>query len=106
MLADGDVHIPHLASIETASTIRGVLRGRQIDLWQAELAMVNLADLAAERHAHEVFLPRIWALRHNLSAYDAAYVALAEALDSPLLTCDARLARAPLTGVTIELMTS
>ena len=59
---------------------------------------------AAERYDHEPFLTRVWELRHNLTAYDALYVALAEALDAPLVTCDARLGRAPLTGVTIEVI--
>jgi len=104
MLADLDVHLPHLASIEVASIVRGVVLGGQIDPSQGEQVLTNLAALAAVRHAHEPYLQRVWELRHNVSAYDAVYVVLADALDAPLVTCDARLARAPIIGVTIELI--
>ena len=59
------------------------------------MALSDLADFPLHRYGHEFMLPRIWELRDNLTAYDAAYVALAEALDAPLLTRDARLAAAP-----------
>ena len=104
LLADPDVHIPHLASIETASVIRGWARAGRVDMSEAADAMDRLSELAAERYDHEPFLSRVWELRHNLTAYDALYVALAEALDAPLVTCDARLGRAPLTDVTIEVI--
>ncbi len=61
--------------------------------------------LPFRRHAHDVLLPRMWELRANLGAYDATYVALAEALDVPLLTLDARLAAAPGNRATVELVT-
>lgn len=57
-------------------------------------AVDDLADLPLHRYPHDFLLPRVWALRHNLTAYDAVYVALAEALDAPLLTRDRRLAKA------------
>ena len=57
--------------------------------------MEDLADLPIDRHAHTILLPRIWQIRGNLTAYDAVYIALAEALDAPLVTCDDRLAAAP-----------
>jgi predicted nucleic acid-binding protein len=104
MLADLDVHLPHLASIEVASIVRGVILGGQIDPSQGEQVLENLSALAAVRHAHEPYLQRVWELRNNVSAYDAIYVALAETLDAPLLTCDARLARAPIPSVRIELV--
>jgi predicted nucleic acid-binding protein len=106
LLADPNLHLPHLASIETTSVIRGWVRGGRLDESAAIVALDNLADLPAERHNHEPFLHRVWELRHNLTAYDAVYIALAEALDAPLITCDVRLARAPLTTVTIEVMQS
>jgi predicted nucleic acid-binding protein len=106
MLADPDLHIPHLASIETASVVRGWVRGGRLDESAAIQALEHLSDLAAERHDHEPFLSRVWELRHNLTAYDALYVALAEALDAPLITCDARLAGLPLKSVTIEVIYS
>jgi predicted nucleic acid-binding protein len=106
LLADPNLHIPHLASIETASVIRGWVRGGRLDESAAVQALDHLSDLAAERHDHEPFLRRVWELRHNLTAYDALYVALAEALDAPLITCDARLAQTPLTSITIEVVDS
>lgn len=70
---------------------------RQSDVRPADAAatLEHLRALDLERHAHEPLLERIWALGQNLTAYDATYVALAEALDTTLLTCDRRLARAP-----------
>lgn len=53
-----------------------------------EEALQDYEDLPLRRHSHRVLLPRIWELRHNLTAYDGAYVALAEILDAPLITCD------------------
>lgn len=96
--------MPHLATIETTSVIRGWSVGGWLEPRIAQRALVDLASFQAVRHHHEPYLPRAWELRHNLSAYDAVYVALAETLDAPLLTCDARLARAPLTSVTIEVV--
>lgn len=93
LLVDRDVHMPHLASVEATSVIRGWVRGGKLQEVLATQALADLAQLPVERHEHEALLPRVWQLRHNLSAYDAVYVALAEALDADLLTCDARLAR-------------
>jgi predicted nucleic acid-binding protein len=89
------VHVPHLADVEVTQALRRYLRDRVLDADAAESALVDLRLLDLERHAHEPLLDRVWALRDNLSACDAVYVALAEALDEPLLTCDGRLARAP-----------
>lgn len=71
---------------------------------RASLALDMLEDLSLVRHDHTKLLKRIWALRSSLSAYDAAYVALAEALDMPLLTCDARLSRSHGHGAKILLL--
>jgi predicted nucleic acid-binding protein len=68
---------------------------------RAEDVRTDFAELAITRYGHEPLADRIWALRETLSAYDAAFLALAEALEAPLITCDARLSRAP--GVTAEL---
>lgn len=68
------------------------------------LALRRLADLSLITHDHDLLLDRVWELRDNLTAYDAVYVALAEALDAPLLTCDARMASAPGHRARIELL--
>ena len=76
----------------------------EIDDRRGREAMADLADMPIRRYPHDVLLPRVWDLRHNLTAYDAAYVALAEALDAPLVTRDRRLARAAGHGADIELL--
>jgi predicted nucleic acid-binding protein len=85
---DEDLHAPHLLDLEVLSTLRRLVRGREVAVARAEQALEDLALLRIIRHDHLVFLTRIWALRDNLTAYDAAYVALAESMDATLLTCD------------------
>jgi predicted nucleic acid-binding protein len=96
-IADPEIalHIPHLADVEVAQTLRRFVRDGELDVASSISALENLQALDVQRHAHEPLLGRIWALRQNLTAYDAAYVALAEALEATLLTCDAKLSRAP-----------
>jgi predicted nucleic acid-binding protein len=89
------VHVPHLADVEVTQALRRYAHEGELDAADAVSALEDLRSLDLERHAHEPLLDRVWALRNNLSAYDAVYVALAEALDAVLLTCDGRLARAP-----------
>ena len=98
------LHAPHLVDIEAAQALRRYVREGQLDLGSAEAALGDLRSLDVQRHAHEPLLDRVWALRHNLTAYDAAYVALAEVLRAPLLTCDRRLARAPGLAARVELV--
>jgi predicted nucleic acid-binding protein len=96
-IADPEVslHVPHLADIEVAQTLRRYVREGELDASSASAALGDLRALDVERHSHEPLLDRVWVLRDGLTAYDAVYVALAEALDTTLLTCDGRLARAP-----------
>jgi predicted nucleic acid-binding protein len=89
------LHAPHLADVEVAQALRRYVREGLLEASAAAAALVELRALDLERHSHEPLLDRVWALRENVTAYDAVYVALAEALEAPLLTCDARLARAP-----------
>lgn len=89
------LHAPHLLDVEVAQVVRRYAANGDIAADRGQAALADLADLRVQRYAHDVLLPRIWALRHNLTAYDAAYVALAEALDAVLLTRDARLAASP-----------
>jgi predicted nucleic acid-binding protein len=85
---------PELMDLEVASVLRRQLRAGAIDLRRAEFALTDLAELPVRRVSHEPLLLRCWQLRDNLTVYDAAYVALAEALDADLLTGDRRLASA------------
>ena len=86
------LHAPHLLDLEVAQVIRRYVARGQIDSNRGRAALGDLADMPFYRYPHDVLLPRVWDLRHNLTAYDAVYVALAEALDVPLLTRDRRLA--------------
>ena len=83
---------PHVIDLEIASALRRLLFKREIDAGRGEVALEDFAQIPIVRWPHASLLPRIWELRDNVTAYDAAYVALAEALDAPLLTCDRRLA--------------
>jgi predicted nucleic acid-binding protein len=89
------IHVPHLLDVEIAQVVRRYERKREVSTVRGMQLLRDLADLDATRYAHDVLLQRVWSLRHNLTAYDAVYVALAEALAAPLLTCDARIAAAP-----------
>jgi predicted nucleic acid-binding protein len=97
------LHAPHLIDIESAQTIRRYAASGQIDGERGLIALTVLADLPLRRYPHGFLLPRIWELRRNLTAYDAAYVALAEALDVPLVTRDRRLSIASGHRAKIEL---
>jgi len=86
------LHAPHLLDVEVAQVVRRYVLGGQVTGERGRRTLDHLLALDVERHPHDALLPRIWALRNILTAYDAAYVALAEALDAPLLTCDGGLA--------------
>jgi predicted nucleic acid-binding protein len=98
------LHVPHLLDVEVAQALRRFVQCGELGQDTARIALEDLSSLDLERHAHEPLLGRIWALRENMTAYDATYVALAEALDAVLLTCDGRLARAPGIGRRVELI--
>jgi predicted nucleic acid-binding protein len=89
-----ELFAPELVDLEVASYVRRAARSGQVTPERALQALRDLGDLPLERESHTPLLSRIWELRDNLMAYDAAYVALAEALGAPLLTSDARLSRA------------
>ena len=99
-----DLAAPELIDLEVVSVLRSQLAAGLLDTRRAALALQDLVDLPLRRASHRPLLARCWELRANLSAYDAAYVALAEALDSVLLTADERLARAPGVDCEIELV--
>jgi predicted nucleic acid-binding protein len=94
---DFDLHAPQLLDVEVLSALRRVVAAGDASAERAGEAVADLLDLPIERYGHDGLVPRIWELRENLSAYDAAYVALAEAIadeGAPLITADVRLARA------------
>jgi predicted nucleic acid-binding protein len=86
------LHAPALVELETLNALRGLVRGRRIPAERAREALADLEELRLVRHPHRALLARVWALRDQLTAYDAAYVVLAEALDATLLTSDRALA--------------
>jgi predicted nucleic acid-binding protein len=99
-----DLAAPELIDLEIVSVLRSQLAAGAVDPRRAALALKDLVDLPLHRAQHRPLLARCWELRDNLSAYDAAYVALAEALDTVLLTADEHLARAPGVTCSIELV--
>jgi predicted nucleic acid-binding protein len=96
---------PALIDLEVASAWRGYSRAGRLPARRAEVALADLAGMPLTRAPHGPLMPRIWELRDNLSTYDAAYVALAEAMETILLTGDARLDRAPGIECEVELLT-
>lgn len=90
---DERLHAPHLLDVEIAQALRRLVQLKEITISRAAQALDDYGGLLIERHAHRELLPRIWQLRNAMTAYDGAYVVLAEALDAPLLTCDAKLGR-------------
>jgi predicted nucleic acid-binding protein len=94
MVESGDSFIvPHLLDVEAVSALRNMVAGRRFDAHRSGEFLTGLATLPAERYSHIPLLNRMWELRHNFTAYDAAYIALAEATDSVLYTCDEKLCK-------------
>lgn len=96
------LHAPHLIDVEVAHAVRRLVRSGLLDAQRGVTALRDLADLDMDRHPHTPLLPGIWRWRHNLTAYDAAYVVLAEVLGQTLVTGDARLAAAPNLPIDID----
>lgn len=95
---------PHILDLEVAQVLRRYTSGREISASRAEAAFEDYRGLRIGRYPHTPLLSRIWGLRNNCTAYDAASIALAEALDCPLLTCDTALAIVPGHRATIDVM--
>lgn len=98
------LHAPHLIDVEVAQVLRRYEARGDIPAARGRRAIEILALFPLTRYPHEPLLPRIWALRSNLTAFDAAYVALAEGLGAKLLTRDERLAKAPSARKVTELI--
>lgn len=103
-IPDQTLHAPHFLDIEVAQVIRRYTANGDINSERGRAALADLADLPLQRYPHGFLLQRIWGLRNNLTAYDAVYVALAEALDAILLTRDKRLAAASGHHARVELV--
>jgi predicted nucleic acid-binding protein len=93
--SDSDLHAPHLLDVEFQHALWRLARTGAISDDRASDARTDFADMTVARYPHVPLADRMWELRHNMTAYDAAFVVLAEILAVPLITCDARLARAP-----------
>jgi predicted nucleic acid-binding protein len=97
-------HAPHLIDLECVQVLRRLAGRDLLTAAQSEAILSDLAAFPLTRYPHTLHLERVWSLRGNLTAYDAAYVALAEALDAVLVTRDAKLAAAPGLGARVELV--
>ena len=98
-----NLHAPHLVDVEVAAVLRRLAAQKRLDPAGAAATLTVLQHFRLVRYPHTGLLGRIWELRHTVTTYDAAYVALAEALDAPLLTTDGRLARA--SGPRVDVLT-
>jgi predicted nucleic acid-binding protein len=96
------LHAPHLIDLEVGQVLRRLVREALVSAHRADQAIEDLLDLRITRYPHVALLPRIGQIRNNLSAYDAAYVVLAEELGATLITRDSRLASAPNQTARIE----
>lgn len=90
-LLEGDLAAPHVIDIEMLSALRGLVLGGHLRVEEAEEAREVYAQLTIARYEATLLADRIWALRHQYTSYDAAYLALAEGIDAPVVTCDRKL---------------
>jgi predicted nucleic acid-binding protein len=98
------LHAPHLLDVEVTQVVRRYAAIGEIDDQRGRAVLADLTDLPLHRYPHDFLLQRVWRLRDNLTACDAVYIALAEALDAPLLTRDQRLASAAGHRARVELV--
>ena len=102
--SDGDLRAPHLIDLEVLNALRHLLLRGKVTVDAVSPIRIAYSQISIARYPHSLLADRIWDLRHNVSPYDAAYVTLAAALGAPLVTCDARLARAGQSVAQIELL--
>jgi predicted nucleic acid-binding protein len=101
---DETLHAPHLLDVEIAQVLRRYVSSKEVTSSEARQALDDLVALDLERYSHDVLLPAMWKLHRNATAYDAAYLALAQLLRAPLVTCDRKLARVPGARIRIEVL--
>jgi predicted nucleic acid-binding protein len=101
--ADESLHVPHHFEVEVVNVLRRYTLNGTLSTERARLALNRLSDMRVTRYPHTALLSRIWELKANVTAYDAAYIALAETLEAPLITGDELLSRAPGIRATVEL---
>lgn len=99
------LHAPQLLDVEVLQVLRRFEARGELGSARGTAALTLLEAFPLRRHPHEPLLARMWSLRANVTAYDAAYVALAEAIGAVLVTCDARLGRAPGLRASVEVVT-
>ena len=87
-----ELHVPHLVDVEFLSVLRRLVGRSALTFERAEIARAKFAQLPLHRYPHHPLTERVWQLRSSVTAYDGQFIALAEALALPLITCDARLA--------------
>ncbi len=106
-LAGRDVtwNAPHLLDTEVLQVLRRLVIGKELTPDHAAMAVEDLQGLDIVRHAHGDLTARVWQLRHNLSAYDATYLALAESMAATLVTCDRGFDKIPDRRAVVELWT-
>ena len=105
VFADGEsLHAPHLIDLEVAQVLRRFVRRGEIDAPRALQAFADLDDLGVVRYPHRMLIERVWSMRDDATAYDAAYLALSLELGATLLTCDAALASVPARGLKVDVV--
>jgi predicted nucleic acid-binding protein len=104
VLADGSAHTPTSSTSRFGSALGLLAADGELSPDRAADALVDAGDLPIVRYPHRTLIERAWELRAHLTIHDGVYIALAELLDAPLLTCDTRLARACGHGATIEVV--
>jgi predicted nucleic acid-binding protein len=104
LVSEESLHAPHLIDVEVTQALRRLVQLKEIKAERAKQALDDHAALHIKRADHEDMLERLWELRESVTAYDATYVALAEALDAPLITCDSKLTRSHGHRATVELI--
>lgn len=104
LIEETELHAPHIIDLEVASALRRLVQSDRLSEELAGGAIAGYLDLPIIRYPHNLLLMRIWELRHNLTPYDAAYVAIAESLAATLITADRRLSSAPGLSCEVELL--